>query len=384
VRCDDSTPQRSVPYPTQRFMFPMRAKERQEARLTFSIQPVNPLSETGWDALVMTHPAYTFFHGSAWAKVLHKSYGFKPAYLVVRDRNCLLAMLPIMEVDSWFRGRRGVSLPFTDECPPMTSAAISWHALLSQAMGYGTDRHWKYLEWRGDGNHVGPGMESPAAVPSLSFYGHVLDLEPGEDGLFQRFDGSVRRAIRKAQDAGVKGEISQDMASIREFYLLHCQTRRKHGLPPQPFSFFRNIHDTILSDNQGFVSLARYQDKPIAASIFFYLGKKAVYKFGASDERHQQLRGNNMAMWEAIKRLIRNGLEVLHMGRTSLANEGLRRFKLGWATQECRMEYFRYDFLTSKLAAVRDEVFGWHNRLFRIMPTCLSRLLGTLLYRHMA
>jgi hypothetical protein len=280
-----------------------------------------------------------------------------------------------------------VSLPFTDECPPLASAPFSFPALLREAMKYGSDRRWKHLEWRGGGGQArmeNSHGEPTAMAPSLSFYGHILDLAASEHAQFQRFDSGVRRAIRKAESVGVKGEITQDLAAVRIFYALHCRTRRKHGLPPQPFSFFENIHRSILSENLGFVSLAKYQEKPIAAAIFFHMGKKAVYKYGASDESYQALRGNNQVMWEAIKWLVRNGLKVLHLGRTSIANEGLRRFKLGWATEECRIEYFRYNFLTQTVAAVRDEVFGWHNRLFRAMPMFLSRWLGMVLYKHMA
>ena len=139
-----------------------------------------------------------------------------------------------------------------------------------------------------------------------------------------------------------------------------------------------------MSKNLGFVSLAKYLGKPIAAAIFFHFGQKAVYKYGASDEGYQQWRGNNQAMWEAIQWYSRHGFEELHLGRTSLANEGLRRFKLGWAAQEHRIEYFRFDFSTQTMAAERDEVYGWHNRIFRVLPIGLSRLLGMLLYKHMA
>ena len=42
-------------------------------------------------------------------------------------------------------------------------------------------------------------------------------------------------------------EILQSVEAVRIFYSLQCQTRKKHGLPPQPFKFFLNIHKHILS-----------------------------------------------------------------------------------------------------------------------------------------
>ena len=50
--------------------------------------------------------------------------------------------------------------------------------------------------------------------------------------------------------------------------------------------------------------------------MFFKLERHAVYKFGASDERLQELRANNLAMFEGIKYLAEGGAETLHFGRT--------------------------------------------------------------------
>ena len=175
----------------------------------------------------------------------------------------------------------------------------------------------------------------------------------------QRFAGSVRRAIRKAErsDLDVRGEPDLEEA-ILEFYRLHVRTRRRHGLPPQPKSFFLNIHDEIIKPGSGFVVLAKRRSIPVAAAVFLHTGKKAVYKFGASDERHQDLRGNNLVMWEAIQFLAQNGFDTLHLGRTSFENEGLRRFKLAWGTVEETINYFRFDTRAKRLDNRSRQRFG--------------------------
>ena len=89
-------------------------------------------------------------------------------------------------------------------------------------------------------------------------------------------------------------------------------------------------------------------------------------------------------MWEGIKYYASKGFRTLHLSRTSLAHEGLRRFKLGWGAREHSMEYFKYDLRKSAFVTARDEAFGWYNRLFAALPLSLSRLLGAVLYRHVA
>src|SRR5450432_354029 len=77
---------------------------------------VDPLAGPDWDQLVLSHPDVNFFHSAAWARVLAKSYGHKPLYLHLSCRGESLAFVPIMEVKSYFTGRRGVCLPFSDFC----------------------------------------------------------------------------------------------------------------------------------------------------------------------------------------------------------------------------------------------------------------------------
>ena len=283
-----------------------------------------------------------------------------------------------MEVDSWLTGRRGIALPFTDDCEPLYYDAAAIQRLIQGALKFGRARGWKSVEWRGGQELFG---ETPA---SLSFYGHTVELVEDQDRMFARLDSPVRRAIRKAEKGGVMVTISQTLEAMKVFYSLQCKTRRKHGLPPQPFAFFQNIFEHILSKNLGMIAIASCQQRPIAASVYFQLGTRAVYKYGASDEAFQDLRGPNAVMWEAIKWHARNGATTLHLGRTSIENGGLRRFKLGWGAGEQKIEYFKYDMRKDRFITETDESTGWYNRAFKLLPTGLSRLIGALLYRHCA
>jgi CelD/BcsL family acetyltransferase involved in cellulose biosynthesis len=342
------------------------------------VERVNPLEDSGWDALLTRHPSASFFHGAAWAKVLQNTYGYTPLYFVLRESGRLRALLPMMEVDSWLTGRRGISLPFTDDCEPLCADTPSFRKVFQEAMRTAEARDWKYVECRGGKRFFDD------APSSTAFHGHRLRLTGSEEVLFANVESSVRRAIRKAEKSGVRVEFSQSLDAVQVFYDLQCKTRKKHGLPPQPFRFFENIYAHVLTQNHGVVALARYEQRPVAACVYFHAGKKAIYKYGASDETFQQVRANNLVMWEAIQWYAHHGFEELDFGRTSLANEGLRRFKLGWGTAEHKIEYVRYDRRERAFVTVKDEASGWHNRVFRALPGFVSRRIGALLYKHVA
>jgi CelD/BcsL family acetyltransferase involved in cellulose biosynthesis len=284
----------------------------------------------------------------------------------------------MMEVNSWLTGRRGISLPFTDECAPLCADADSFCRLFREVQEHAGARAWKYLEFRGGRPWFG---DAPA---SASFFGHHLHLDAGETALWSGVRGAVRQAVRKAEQSSLTVEFSQDLGAVKDFFRLLCQTRRRHGLPVQPFRFFESIHRHVLSRDEGWVVLARQGKVPVAGAVFFHFGKTAIYKFGASNETFQKLRANNLVMWEAIKWHSRRGFGLLDFGRTSMKNEGLRRYKLGWGTQERRIDYFRYDRRKAGFVTARDRSSGWHNRIFRMLPISLSRLIGAAAYRHVA
>ncbi|MCS7337950.1 MAG: GNAT family N-acetyltransferase [Verrucomicrobiae bacterium] len=339
---------------------------------------VNPVQYPGWDSLLHAHPDRCVFHTAAWARVLTETYGHEPAYFTHFYGGELAGLLPVMKVSSLFVGARAVSLPFTDYCPALFGPDCYQNELYKLALQWSRAAGCRFIEFRGNGN----GM--PGATPSLVFYGHIVDLNGGAGRAWERLDPAVRRGVRKAKEAGVDVKFSTEEEAVREFYRLHCKTRRRHGLPPQPYSFFRNIAAHILQHGLGVVATANWEGRAIAAAIFLWFGRRAVYKYGASDYAFQHLRPNNLVMWQAIEWLAERRYESLHLGRTSRGNEGLRRFKQGFGAVEETIAYYKFDVVQNCFVRDVDRALGWYNSVFRRLPVPVLRLVGTLLYKHIS
>jgi hypothetical protein len=337
---------------------------------------INPLEYPNWDRLLLASPGYSFFHTSFWASVLHDSYNYLPRYLVRIHDGKMTDLLPIMEVRSALTGRRGVSLPFTDYCDPIISDHSKLERLLEFLKIYGEKEKWRYFELRGGEDLLGK-------VPSSSFYYcHVLKLSTDVDGVYAHLKSGIKRNIKKAMREGVVVTHSSTLDAVKTFYHLHCQTRRKHGIPPQPFNFFQRIYDHIISCDHGHVVLAVHQGKPIAGAIYLHFGNEAIYKFGASDSEYLHLRPNDLLMWEAIQWYCRHGYTRFSFGRTDPDNEGLRRFKNGWGTDEKVIRYFKYDISKKEFKTEKTSNGAITLTIFRKMPIFLSELVGKVLYRH--
>ncbi len=340
----------------------------------------DPLEPSNWDSLLTGHANASAFHTQGWARVLHDTYGHIPLYFSRFANGRLTDLLPVMEVRSRLTGRRGVSLPFTDFCEPLTSSLPIRARLHDLAVEYGQKCGWKYLECRSNASW----NDRQDAAESVSFHGHVIQLEKNEDALVKQLEGGVRRGIRKAQACGLRVEFETSLEAMRIFYNLHCKTRKRHGLPPQPFRFFANISRHLMQKGHGFLALTTFNEKPIAALVFLHHGREALYKFGASDYEFQNLRPNNIALWRGILHCAALGCARLHLGRTSLANEGLRRFKLGFGASEETMVCRKYDFTRQSFVRDVDRAETWMNNVWRCFPVPALRLAGEAIYPHLS
>ena len=341
-----------------------------------NLQIINPTTYPGWNELVLSNKDYSFFHSSNWANVLAESYNYKPLYFSLIDGKKLSCLIPLMGIKSLLTGQRGVSLPFTDYCRPVSNGDINFHDAFNGLIEYGKQAGWKYIEIR-DGGDVF------RKLPTSSFYyGHTLQLSQDEKKIFSGFKSNAKRNIRKAVKEGVEAKVCNTLDSVKEFYRLNCITRKMHGLPPQPYFFFRKIFEHIISKNHGIIVLASHKGRTIAGAVYFHFGNKSEYKYGASDKRYQHLRPNNLVMWSAIQWYCQNGYKSLSFGRTDHDHKGLVRFKDGWGAEKQIIKYYRYDF--SRGAFVNGNFLQSenYNKAFHLMPLSLLKIIGYLLYKH--
>ena len=211
-------------------------------------QIVNPLEVNDWNNLILNHPESSIFHTSNWAQVLKDTYNYIPHYLISYNNEGLITTLvPLMEVSSYVTGKRGVSLPFTDYSEPILNC--NFNEALDDLTTYANLRSWNFLEFRGCkkiSNNI---------IPSSFFYHHSLDLTQGQDKTYLNFFSSNNRNIKKAIREDIQVIFSKTTESIDHFYKLNCITRKRHGLPPQPYIFFYNIYKNILSNGLGEILL---------------------------------------------------------------------------------------------------------------------------------
>jgi hypothetical protein len=345
--------------------------------LNMTIQQINPLADKRWDEFVESHAKGSFFQQSCWMQTLHESYKFVSHCLAKSDGKQLVAAIPVMETHNCFGRKRGVSLPFSDFCEPLADNENDFKAMLSECIKIGKERRWQYIELRGGETF----LKNEAAFETILT--HDIDLSQDENAILGSFRDSTRRNISKAQKEGVSVVHETSLESVHTFYRLNCLTRREHGLPPQPWSFFRNLWRLAIDKGNGFVTLAMHGGKPISGNLYLVHGPKAIYKYGASDKNQQHVRPSNLTMWEGIKKCREMGCKTLNLGRTELHHSGLLQFKRGFGCAETTVHYYRYDLKNGVFVKKGTGTgIGLSAKIFSQLPIPVLRIIGNLIYKY--
>ena len=330
-----------------------------------------------WLAFLARRDDATAVHHPAWSAVLHEAYGFPVSVVAfVGSDGEFAGGVPVADVAIPLRGRRWVSLPFTDHCPPLLPEGSDRRDVLAALDELRRAEGISSLELRDD-VAVDRDLTTNAGVR------HTLTLDPESDRYFTSLKSSVRRNIRAGMKNGVRIERCGKRRDVTEtFYRLQSITRRRLGVPVQPRRYFDALWRNIVATDLGFLLLAFVRDRPIAGAIFFEWKSKIIYKHGASDHSFWSVRPNDLLFWRAIEASAEKGVKAFDFGRSAYEDAGLRRFKSGWGANEAELVYTRIAAASATASVPRASRLI--APLIRRAPVAFARLLGTAFYRYAA
>jgi len=344
-----------------------------------TVYTIDPVNDKRWGEFLEKYPAASIFHTPEWLEALRRTYGYNPVAFTTSPLGCSLTNgIPFCGISSWLGGRRLVSLPFSDHCAPLAEDSEELASLLASLRESVDREKWKCAEIRATDSLSSSCEEFEE---SESFFLHKLDLRPCLDDIFHNFHKAcVQRKIQRAMREGLAQETGKSEPLLAQFYRLLLMTRRRHGVPPQPHAWFRNLI-ACLGDKVR-IRIVSKDGNPVAGILTLQFKQTLVYKYGCSDERFNQLGGMQMLFWKAIEDAKADQLTELDMGRSDCANSGLVTFKDRWGATRTRLTYLRYP--RARFGSVRTATQGSiSKRIFACMPDGLLTATGRVLYKYL-
>lgn len=343
-----------------------------------SIYEVDPLLDPRWPELLQRDHRASVFHTPGWLEALRRTYGYSPVVLTTSAPQEPLANgILFCRVNSWLTGRRMVSLPFSDHCEPLLNDGDELAEVGSFLLETAEKTRLKYIEIRP--------LSSPTQAPlgmseSAKFYFHKINLSPSIDELFRSFHKkTIRQGIQHAERAGLTYERGNCQTLLNKFYRLFVMTRRRHGLPPPPLQWFKNLLACLGQAVQ--IRIASQDGQPVAADFDLAFKNSLVCKYGGSDTRFNKSGGGQFVFWRTIQEAKSEGVQEVDLGRSDPDNEGLITFKDRCGANRSMLSYWRLATSSAQTLANNPNL-KIAKRVFGYAPDPMRIQLGKLLYKH--
>jgi CelD/BcsL family acetyltransferase involved in cellulose biosynthesis len=342
----------------------------------------DPIGDSRWSQLLVQHPAASVFHSPGWLSALRMTYGYEPFVVTTSAGPALTNGVVLCGVKGW-TSRRLVSLPFSDHCDPLIAQSEHMPQLLSAVDAHARSSEWGAVELRP--RAASETFAAAAASSGLQrgdeYCAHRLDLRPDPAVIFRQMHASsTQRAIRRAEREGLTYETGTSGRLLAHFYRLLRMTRRRHGLPPQPRAWFRNLVSCL--GHQIAIHLVSKDGNPVASMLTLSFKKTIVYKYGASDAAHHRLGAVPFLFWRVIRDARAQGFEELDLGRSDFDQPGLITFKDHLGAGRSTMTYYRTPARTRD-AAGGDLVSRVARGVFAHLPDTALDLAGRLIYKRL-
>jgi hypothetical protein len=324
-----------------------------------------------WQRLLSEVGSAGLYHRDSWVKVLAHSYGFQFWLATLSERDEIIAGCIFAQPRF---SRRLISLPFSDACPPLSREPQGAADLLDTlAAAAPPGRIYEVRDVRGP--------SSWATVECFVKWQLPLDrpLRQIERSLSVNFRRNLRRAAREA----IIIEHGSSLDFLQRFYTLQLLSRRRLGLPPQPWKFFKLVREGFAPTDNFEVWMAKENGKDVASAVFLHDRFVVHYKWGAR-RSNSPSSANHLLFWNAIEEFASRAL-IFDLGRTDVRNQGLMRFKreLGASPRPLPSSFYPQapKHVSSEILTGN---WAFMAKSWRHLPIFATALAGRLIYRFLA
>jgi FemAB-related protein (PEP-CTERM system-associated) len=273
-----------------------------------------------WDEFVEAAEHSSVFHLSGWKKVMEETYGLRTHFLCAKEGDCVVGVLPLLQVRSRLSGYFFTSLP-GGICALDESAA---QALLDHTVKMVKNGKARYLILRDSYRK----WDLPELVTSEDHCTFMIKISCDANQMWKRIDRRVRQHTRHAIESDLQVVIGPDY--LEKFYGTYSLFMREMGTPTLGPQFFQNIWKEF---PRNFANIMVFRGQQVLGGIIAAFFKDTIYNiwWGMLPEFYK-LRSCHILYWELLKHGCENGYQWMDLGRSEV-NSGTYTFKTRWPVE---------------------------------------------------
>jgi FemAB-related protein (PEP-CTERM system-associated) len=290
-------------------------------------------ADAAWDRFVRATPAATFFHLSAWARVIRGAFGHPTPYLFAEQDGAVVGVLPLARMRTRLFGDLLGSTPFCVYGGTIAASAEAAAALETAALELQRQLGAPALEFRR--------LDAPdagwAERPPLYFTFRKPIALTGDDtkDMARNIPRKQRAEVRKAIERHKLTSVSDgDTARLHRIY---AESVRNLGSPVFPARYFRLLGEAFPDEHD--VTTVLHEGRPVAAVLNFHFREQVLPYYGGGTQAARALSANDFMYWEVMRRAgAERGATLFDFGR-SKAETGAFQYKRNWGFEATPLHY---------------------------------------------
>jgi FemAB-related protein (PEP-CTERM system-associated) len=293
-----------------------------------TVRPFQTGDAERWDDFVQACADGTFFHLSAWRRIVERAFGHRTHYLLSERAGMVTGVLPLTHVKSALFGSSLISNAFAVHGGPIATDADSLRALENAAARLMDEIGAPVLELRGF-------SESRADWPKKSdlYVTFRKPLDPSVEANLKAVPRKQRAMIRKGIGNGLRSQIDDGVDRLHRIY---AESVHNLGTPVFAKSYFRMLFEEF-SDCCDVVTIT--SGKTAVASVLnFYFRGDVLPFYGGGAVAARNLAANDFMYWEVMRRACERGFRAFDFGRSKVGT-GAYAFKCHWGFEPTPLVY---------------------------------------------
>jgi len=310
--------------------------------MSLEIRELKKADEKIWDEYVYRSADSTFFHQIGWKRVVEKTYGHKPIYLVAEEDGEIKGVLPLFLMKSRIFGKKLVSVPFAPYGGVCADNERIKKSILQEAEEIAKKYKVDYMEFRNLTKMNGTRYD--VATHYTTF---IIQLTQDLNETWQSLRRDKKKGVKKAKKVGLDIEWGEE---IDTFYTVYSKVMKELGTPAHRYSFFENIRKEFPKSFK--ILEIKHDKKTICCKFLLSFKDTLISMWGVTLKGYKRFHPYDLANWESIIYGHKFGYRYLDLGRC-LVNSGVYNYKEGWSRQPKQLYYY-YFYLKNKYRVTPD------------------------------
>ncbi len=287
---------------------------------------------SAWDTFVKAHLDSTFFHLSAWRRVIETAFAHKTHYLVAEQDGAIVGVLPLVQVRTRLFGHMLISNPFCVYGGPLVANPEAGRALADHAAGLRAKLGASACEFR----FLRPPED------------WLDEAWKARDALYVTFRRSIAadddanlKAIPRKQRAVVRRGIERGLTAMTDrhvdrLHTIYAESVRNLGTPVFARKYFRVLAEAF-GEAMDIVTVSS-ENVPVASVMNFYWRDEVIPYYGGGTRAARACQANDFMYWEVMRRAAARGCRLFDFGR-SKQGTGAFAFKKNWGFAPTALSY---------------------------------------------